>query len=124
MLDINHIQTLYDKNLFLQAFRESADKWAPETRVESLPIEEIVLGSRLAARLGGLRLSRWLIRKASEREPGDRRVRFAKLYHRTPKSRLLEDLRQFEDSPDLGGDDDRLRAHWFAAHAIMWGKSP
>jgi tetratricopeptide (TPR) repeat protein len=119
MVEINHIQTLYDKNLFLQAFRESADKWAPKTNVESLPIEEIVLGSRLAARLGGLRLSRWLIRKASERDPGDRRVRFAKLY-RSPRSRLLEDLRQFEDSPDLGGDDDRLRAHWFAAHAVMW----
>jgi predicted Zn-dependent protease len=120
MVDINDIQTLYDKNLFLQAFRESADKWASETKIESLPIGEIVLGSRLAARLGGLRLSRWLVRKASEREPGDRRVRFAKLYYRSPRSRLLEDLRQFEGSPDLGGDDDRLRAHWFAAHAVIW----
>ncbi|HEY6372975.1 MAG TPA: tetratricopeptide repeat protein, partial [Candidatus Sulfotelmatobacter sp.] len=34
---------------------------------------------------------------------------------------MLDDLRKFEDAPDLGGDDPKLRARWFAAHAMMWG---
>ena len=120
MAEVSKLQDLYDKNLFLQAFQESANLWTTNTKIESLSIGELVFGSRLAARLGGSRLSRWLIRKAAQRDPENKLVRFAMLYFRSPKSRLLDDLRQFERSPDLGGDDDKLRAHWYATHGVMW----
>jgi tetratricopeptide (TPR) repeat protein len=120
MAELSNILSLYERNLFLQAFRESPDKWVPDTRSEDLSIEELILGSRLAARLGGPRLSRWLIRAAHECDPQNGWVRFAALYSRSPKKRLLDDLRKFVDCPDLGGNDDKLRADWFAAHAVMW----
>ncbi len=121
MTDLSKIRSLYERNLYLQAYRESADQWVAGTRVEELPMEEVLLASRLAARLGGPRLSRWLIRKAIEREPENAKVRFAALFLRSPKRLLLDDLRKFEDAPDLGGDNAKLRVHWFGAHAMMWG---
>jgi predicted Zn-dependent protease len=121
MADFTKIRNLYDQNLYLRAYRESTEHWVPGTRVDELPIEEVLLGGRLAARLGGPRVSRWLIRKAIKREPESAGTRFAALFLRSPKRRLLDDLRKFEDEPDLGGDYAKLRVHWFAAHAMMWG---
>jgi hypothetical protein len=38
----------------------------------------LILGARLASRLGGPRLSRWLYRAASERDPSSPRVRISR----------------------------------------------
>jgi hypothetical protein len=75
---VRTVQHLYDENRFLDAFRESAEYWKPSTSIQNLSVDELILGGRLAARLGGGRLSRRLLRTAYAREPDNPRVR---LFH-------------------------------------------
>src|SRR5438309_640198 len=67
------LQRLYDTNRFLEAFHQSADYWNPARRFDNLSCDELILGGRLAARLGGRRLSRWLLRSAFNRYPSEPR---------------------------------------------------
>src|SRR5438105_14592601 len=69
------LQRLYDTNRFLEAFHQRADYWNPARRFDDLSCDEVILRGRLAARLGGRRLARWLVRSAFNRYPADPRVR-------------------------------------------------
>src|SRR6516165_4006506 len=114
------LQRLYDTNRFLEAFHQSADYWSPARRVDDLSSDELILGGRLAARLGGRRLSRWLLRAAFNRYPSEPRVRyFASHVHRR-RSKLFEQLREWESSPELPGADSRTQADWLASLALVW----
>ena len=55
-------QILYDQNRFLELFRQTAEYWRPTRRLGDLSVDELILGGRLATRLGGRRVSRWLFR--------------------------------------------------------------
>ena len=63
MTELRKIQDLYDRNLFLQAYQQSADYWSPSTSLKCLSTDELILGGRLA---GALRRNRrvglWLDR--------------------------------------------------------------
>jgi hypothetical protein len=72
VISVEKIQHLYDQNRFLDAFRESAEYWKPSGSLDGFSSDELILGARLAVRLGGSRLSRWLYRAASEIRPGVR----------------------------------------------------
>lgn len=120
MTNLDNIRSLYDKSLFLQAYRASAERWTATTQVDDLSIEEMILGSRLAARLGGARLARWMVRKAHDRYPEHPWVRFVDLSFRFRRKWRFDDLRAFEASPELTGGDSTIRAHWHAAHALVW----
>jgi len=114
------LQRLYDTNRFLEAFHQSADYWNPARRFDDLSCDELILGGRLAARLGGRRLSRWLLRSAFNRYPSEPRVRyFASHLHRRGW-KLFEQLRESESSPELPGADSRTQADWLATRALLW----
>jgi tetratricopeptide (TPR) repeat protein len=115
-----NIQELYDSNRFLDAFQQSAEYWKPSTSIQNLSVDELILGGRLAMRLGGGRLSRRLFRAAYARDPANPRVRYFTKHVRRRRSGLLDDLQEFEANPDLCAEDPETQAAWIAAHAIVW----
>jgi len=114
------IQNLYDQNRFLEAYRQSTEYWKPSQSVEMLSLDELILGGRMAARLGGLRLSRRLFRTAGTRYPEDARARYfgQKLWTRGWK--LFEELRSWEKNPELDNADDITQSSWLASQGVMW----
>lgn len=110
------LQSIYDSHRYLDAYRLSAEYWNSSTAIGELSAEEMIFAGRLAARLGGFRLARHLNRAARERAPNLPIVRrFTRLEDQN--CLLLDELCAFEKDPDLGGDDDHLRASWLASHA-------
>lgn len=122
MNELQQIQELYDRNLFLQAYSRSLPYWTPATDVARLSLEELILGARLAYRLGGIRLSRRLQRAAFARDPAHPLVRYftSGLYRRG--WHLFDELRGAEQTPDLEGADAELRAWWIANFAVAWAR--
>jgi cellulose synthase operon protein C len=117
---LDNLQQLYDRHRFLDAFQQSAEYWKPSTSPRSLSLDELILGGRLAVRLGGGRLSRRLFRIALERDPSNSRVRYFSNHVRRRRSRTLDDLRAFEADPNACADDPETQASWLASHAITW----
>ncbi len=101
MTSLTNLQQLYDSNRFLDAFQQSSEYWKPSTSIQNLSVEELILGGRLAVRLGGWRLSHRLFRAAYARDPVNPRVRYFTNHARRRRSRLLDDLREFEANPDI-----------------------
>jgi len=114
------LQQLYDTNRFLDAFQQSSEYWKPSTSIQSLSVEELILGGRLAVRLGGWRLSRRLFREAQARDPVNPRVRYFTRNASRRRSRLLDDLRGFDANPDICAEDPEMQASWLASHAVAW----
>jgi tetratricopeptide (TPR) repeat protein len=117
---LTDLQQLYDSNRFLDVFRQSSEYWKPSTSIRNLSVEELILGGRLAVRLGGGRLSRRLFRAAYERDPGNPRVRYFTNHVQRRGSRLMDDLREFEANPDLCAEDPEMQAFWLASYAVTW----
>ena len=120
MISLAELQSLYDQNRFLEAFRQSAECWKPSQRLDDLSSDELIFGGRLAARLGGQRLSRWLLREALARNPSDARVRYFTQGLRRRGWRLFEELRRWEVNPDLERADVNTQASWLASQAVVW----
>jgi predicted Zn-dependent protease len=114
------LQRLYDTNRFLEAFHQSADYWNPARRIDELSCDELILGARLAARLGGRRLSRWLLGAALNRYPHEPRALYFASHVRLRGSKLFEQLRESESTPELPGADSRTQADWLASRALVW----
>jgi len=117
---LDELQSVYDEHRFLDAYSLSADYWTDSTPIDDLSAEELIFVGRLASRVGGMRLSRHLYREAYKREPRLPVVRYFARHITGPRDLLLDQLREFEKNPDLGGDDPELRASWQAAHAYMF----
>ena len=120
MTSLAELQKLYDRNRFLEAFRESAGYWNPSVRLQDFSSDELILGGRLATRLGGRRLSRWLFRAALDRNPSDARVRYFTSHIRGRNWRFFDQLRAWEASPELSGADPDTQASWLASQAVIW----
>lgn len=120
VIQLSKLQDLYDHHLYLDAFTLTAEFWKSSTDVQQLSTDELILASRLAARLGGQRLSRWLLRVAVKRDPGNLRVCYFARHVPSSRVRLLDELKAFNAQPDLGGNDPELRASWYASHAFTW----
>src|SRR5215469_2460482 len=119
---VGRVQDAYNAHRFIDAYHLSASFWVPSTDPSQSSIPELVLAGRLAARLGGLRRSRWLLMLAREREPLNPPVRFFANHLRDPRVHLIDELHAFEDAPDLGGDNADLGASWFATYACRWAR--
>lgn len=120
MTSLTELQQLYDSNRFLDAFQQTSEYWKPSTSIQNLSVEELILGGRLAVRLGGWRLSRQLFRAAYARDPVNPRVRYFANHARRRRSRLVDDLREFEANPDICAEDPEMQASWLASHAVTW----
>jgi predicted Zn-dependent protease len=114
------VQALYDRHRYLDAFAASADYWKAGPDLRDLTTDHLILGGRLAGRLGAPRLARWLFRTAVERDPGSPLVRYFARYVKIRGRTVLDELRDFEDQPDIGGEDPALRAAWYASFALTW----
>lgn len=100
---IAECQDLYDDHRFLDAYRLSAGYWVEPTLIDELSAEEMILAARLASRVGGMRLSRHLYRKAHERDPQIPVVRYFTRHISGPHDLMLDQLLAFERNPELGG---------------------
>ena len=114
------LQDLYDHHRYLDAFTLTERYWKAPSDVQRLSIDELLLAGRLAARLAGPRLSRWLLRQAIGRDPADTRVRVYTDHLWFKGRRLLVDLRAFERQPEVSGDDPGLRSSWCTSQACTW----
>ena len=94
-IQLAELQDLYDRHQYLDAYNVTLELWQPSTDVLRLSTEELILAGRLAARLGGLRLSRWLLREALKRDPSSPRVRYFARGLQSARLRLLDDLKTF-----------------------------
>jgi tetratricopeptide (TPR) repeat protein len=119
MLALDRIQELYDRNLFLDAFAQTAEYWKPSVTLEELSVAELVLGGRLASRLGGSRLSRQLFKAAIKRDPSDPAARYFSSY-RVGRRNYFHMLREFEAEPELEGADAEIQSSRLAYHAILY----
>ncbi len=119
---LGRAQDAYEQHRFQDAFRATSHLWVPSIDISQLSIEELVLGGRLAARLGGSRLSRSLLRAAHQRDPRNPLVRYFTQHLRIRGRHLFDELREFEIEPDLGGDDVVLRASWFGYYGRVWAR--
>ncbi|MHC4200101.1 MAG: tetratricopeptide repeat protein, partial [Planctomycetota bacterium] len=80
-----------------------------------------MFAGRLAGRLGGSKLRRWLCRRAVAVAPDHPGVRcFARHFTRRRNS-SFDFLRSFEDSPELETDDADLQVSWLGMCAQLWG---
>src|SRR5882724_5660871 len=113
-------QSIYDRHRFLDAYKASSEYWTESTSIDDLTAAEMIFAGRLVSRLGGFRLSRHLYRKAHERDPRLPLVRYFTRHITGPRDLLLDQLREFEKNPELGGDDPELRASWQAVHAYIF----
>jgi cellulose synthase operon protein C len=120
MISLAGIQDLYNQNRFLEAFRQSAEYWKPSQRLDELSSDELILGGRLAVRLGGRRLSRRLFRAALERNPSDGKVRYYTQGLRRGGWKLFDELRNWEAQLELEGADANTQASWLASQAVIW----
>jgi len=120
MISLAGLQGLYDQNRFLEAFRQTAEYWKPSQRLDELSSDELILGGRLAVRLGGRRLSRRLFRAALARNPSDARVRYFTQGLRQRGWKLFDELRNWEVQPELEGADANTKASWLASQAVIW----
>ena len=120
MISLAELQKLYDQNRFLEAYGQSAEYWKPSQRLEELSSDELVLGGRLAVRLGGRRLSRRLFRSAWARNPSDAKVRYFTQGLRRGGWKLFDELRKWEGKPELEGADANTQASWMASQAVIW----
>ncbi len=117
---LERISSLYDRNLFLQAYNETRDLWTNATRLSDLSIDELVLALRLASRLGGSRLQRWLSREALKREPLNPKVRYFTWFGQMRGRRYFDHLREIETKPELEGADPETQASWLGYSAMQW----
>ncbi len=119
---LEYFQSLYDRHRFLDLYSQTSDYWNSATEVDALSADVLVLSGRLAGRLGGLRLSRWLLRRAFHRDPSSPRVRYFTRHLNPLRLRFIDDLKAFVDHPDIGGDDLGVRASWYASYAFTWAR--
>lgn len=119
-MNFSEIRDLYERNRFLEAYRRCAHLWTPETDPDTLAVEDLVLFSRLAFRIGSPRLSRWLQREAARRAPRHPQVRCYALHVGRRRADLLDTLLDFEAEPDLDTPDPELKTSWLGSIAMNW----
>jgi len=118
--ELPSVQALYDRSRFLDAYEKTKRYWDTSTDVSSLSVDQLILGGRLANRLGGGRLCRWLFYTAYKREPCDPKVRYFTHRFRLRDRGFWDEVRSLEDEPLLGAADTELEASWLAYQAVTW----
>jgi len=117
---LERVTSLYDRNLFLQAYEECKSYWSSETRLSDLSIDELIIGLRLANRLGASKLSRWLGRELIKRDPLHPKVRYFKLHAQIRGKRYFDHLCEIAAKPELEGADTDTQASWLAYSGVYW----
>jgi predicted Zn-dependent protease len=117
---LENVQKLYDANEFITAYNETKELWQPATVLKEFSVDGLILAARLAVRLGGRRLWRWLFREALSREPDNPKVRYFARYVRRRQWTLLDQICSFPSHAELDTLAPQLRANYLASHAILF----
>ncbi|HWC16493.1 MAG TPA: C39 family peptidase, partial [Terriglobales bacterium] len=116
---LDNVQRLYEANEFLTAYSETKHLWQPSTSLAEFSTDELVLAARLATRLGGRRLSRWLFYEALKREPHNPKVRYFAGFVHQRECTLLNHIRNFPTQQELDSFAQDLRVSYLASHAVL-----
>lgn len=116
--DFGQVKQLYGQNRFVEAYQRTAELWRNPAFWDQIGAEELMLGRRLAFRLGGYRTYRWLMHYG--------RKRFAEhpLFRGHwgclgPRKNLLEILREFYRKPSLDSGIAEYDCEWLCDNAEM-----
>ncbi len=119
-LDIEHIRQLYDERRFLDAFALTGDIWNHPEVVDSYDAETLILGARLAARLGNGKFERALYRYVLTKFPQEPVTRVYARGSTALRMSVYDYLKDFETQPRLNTENPRLKLYWLCQHAILW----
>jgi tetratricopeptide (TPR) repeat protein len=111
---------LYELNRFVDAWTVVRAELPELPPAANLEIEDLVLASRLAGRLGASKLRRHFQREALRRAPTDPRVLYFARDGRRLTFDILAHLQELEEMPRLPTDDPALQACWLASQAVSW----
>lgn len=117
--DLAEAEALYEQNRFLDLHEASRKAWEQPEITAELALEELVLASRLALRLGSQKLARWLGRLALERAPNNPHVIYYCRGYRSHRTSLYDCLREFEQIGELRSGNPELDTSWLATHASV-----
>ncbi len=120
IIDVSHLLELYEQCRFLDALELVRPRWPDRQAVDQLPIETLVHCGRLAGRVGGVGIHKWLQRLARRREPAHPLVRYGDCGSHLTRRGLLEELEGFEREPALGASDPDIEASWLGYHAVLF----
>lgn len=119
-LDIPRIRQLYDDRRFLDAFNLTGDVWKQPEVIEQYDAETLVLGARLAAKMGNNKVERALYRYILNRFPDEPITRVYARGSESLHTSVFDYLKDFERQPGLGTDDPRLNVYWLCQNAYLW----
>ncbi len=119
-LDTSKIRQLYEERRFLDAFALTGDIWNHPEVVESFDAETLVLGARLAARLGSGKIERILSRYVLKKFPQEPITRVYARGKSSLRTSVLDYLKDFERQPQLETDDPKLNVSWLCQNAHLW----
>lgn len=116
------IQALYDNLRYLDAYEQSRPLWTMRTLAipAELDARDLVLGARLAGRLGNSKLSRRLLREAQVRDPAHEEVRYFARYVSGVRSTILDQLRAAAEANRYAYTNPVLAASARATDAALW----
>ena len=117
--DLTTVSDLYESARFMDLWRLTQPLWHDRSLVQRLTVDELIMASRAASRLGSSRWYRALLRAAVDREPQNQRVRYYAGGLARRSTSLFDLLRDLEDNTPDRFDDPTLEASWRSSHAVM-----
>jgi predicted Zn-dependent protease len=115
--ELQHIQTLYDEHRFIDAYEASEKYWNRDYQLNDFTVDELILGARLAGRLGNNKIRRWILRELKKMYPLNPQV----IYFGEFDSRL--DALERLEMPDLESScDATILSSWYASRAMSWAE--
>ena len=119
-LNIPRIRQLYEERRFLDAFALTGDIWQQPELAAAADAEALVLGARLAARLGNSKIERALYRYVLQTFPAAPLTRVYARGSTALHTAVFEYLKDFEREPRLATDDPKLNLYWLCQNAHLW----
>ena len=116
---VEELQGLYDEHRFLDAYGATQSAWSDAQLLFELDVPQMVLGARLAYRLGSHRMAWRLYLRGRDVDPNDPYVRYYGMGYTEPRATLYDFMQEFESTPFLGSGDADLDASWCASHALL-----
>ena len=117
---LSQVQRMYGDNCFLDAYALGNGTWRDRKWLETAGPKERIWASRLAGRVGGVKLRRVLARQAMELYPEHPLVRLDSRWQVTRRRPLFSLLQQSIERPRLESGHDDLDAEWLIDGAWFW----
>ncbi|GAB6096688.1 hypothetical protein JCM14469_29410 [Desulfatiferula olefinivorans] len=118
--DLKELLVLYNDNRFIDAYHRYAWIWDdPRTSAETFSCECCVHLGRLSGRLGSTEIQEVFYKRAMDLDPEHSLVRYY-AGRKSDDMTVIDDIRAFEDAPDLCFPDPEFQAAWYAGTACLY----